>query len=310
MRSEGARHSGRAARAVLVGVLAAGLVAAAAPAWASAGTGMPNALPAAAVHLPAGVEEASPYLPQVSCDPDPKPGVAAFEQLMLATFHSGYSGGITRVCDAAGVAGGRSEHKEGRAWDWMLDPNSYADVVAANRAIDWLLVDGAINARRLGVMYLIWNRRIWSAHTAAAGWRPYNYGDPHTSHVHFSFSWAGAEKRTSWWTGTVAPVEYGPCRVYADQPAPAYGSTINLAPCPAPAPARSSGTLVLTSAAAPDPVDPATAPDPDADGPATPTGGGTAAAPTAAPTTPGDGRSRPMLATAGRERCAGPCRCC
>ncbi|HEX3828634.1 MAG TPA: hypothetical protein VHV82_15320 [Sporichthyaceae bacterium] len=291
-----------AARSAAVGVLTAGMVISAGPGWAAAGNGLPTSVPSASVRLPAAVEDVSPYLPQVSCDPNPKPGVAAFEQMMLATFRRGSSGGITRACDAPGVAGGRSEHKEGRAWDWMLDPNSYEDLYAGNRAVDWLLADGAVNARRLGLMYLIWNRRIWSAHDAQVGWRGYDYGDPHTSHIHFSFSWAGAEKRTSWWTGKVAPVEYGPCRVFADQPVPPYGDEVNLRRCPAPARARSHGKVVFTSAASAAPTDPAQAADPDS--------APNDAAPAAAPATPGEGRSRPVLSTAGRERCTGTCKCC
>lgn len=62
-------------------------------------------------------------------------------------------------------------------------------------------------ARRLGVMYIIHNRRIWGSYRATEGWRPYIGANPHTDHVHFSFSWAGARKRTSWWDGT--PVTYG-----------------------------------------------------------------------------------------------------
>jgi hypothetical protein len=116
----------------------------------------------------------------------------------------------------------------------MLDPNSYADQAAGQQAVDWLLANSATNARRLGVMYLIWNRRIWSAHRDSNGWRPYNYGDPHVSHIHVSFDWAGAEKRTSWWTGKVAPMEYGPCRKYIGDPVPPYGDTVNLKPCPKP----------------------------------------------------------------------------
>jgi len=66
------------------------------------------------------------------------------------------------------------------------------------------------------------------------GWQGYHGEDDHTSHIHFSFDWAGAEKRTSWWTGKVAPIEYGPCRKYIGDPVPAYGDTINLEPCPKP----------------------------------------------------------------------------
>jgi hypothetical protein len=56
-------------------------------------------------------------------------------------------------------------------------------------------------ARRLGVMYIIWNGRIWGSYRAAEGWRSYGGANPHTDHVHFSFSRAGALKQTSYWTG-------------------------------------------------------------------------------------------------------------
>jgi LysM repeat protein len=85
-------------------------------------------------------------------------------------------------------------------------------------------------------MYIIWNERIWSTYDRDSGWRPYHGPDNHTSHIHFSFSWAGAEKRTSWWTGVVAPIEYGPCQRYIGSAVPIYGDTINLAPCPKPVP--------------------------------------------------------------------------
>jgi hypothetical protein len=62
-------------------------------------------------------------------------------------------------------------------------------------------------ARRLGVMYIIYNRRIWASYRAEEGWRPYVGASPHTDHIHFSFSWAGARKQTSYWDGT--PVTYG-----------------------------------------------------------------------------------------------------
>lgn len=63
---------------------------------------------------------------------------------------------------------------------------------------------------------------------------PFPGPNPHLDHIHFSFSWAGAMKRTSWWTGQVAPEEYGPCWDGTDQPAPPYGNTVNLTPCPVP----------------------------------------------------------------------------
>jgi putative cell wall-binding protein len=55
-------------------------------------------------------------------------------------------------------------------------------------------------------MYMIWNRQIFSASQADAGWRPYacnsaaSYDSCHVNHIHFSFSTAGAQMRTSWWS--------------------------------------------------------------------------------------------------------------
>ncbi len=190
----------------------------------------PKPNPTPAVVLPTGVEDFSPYLGQVSCDPNAKPGVVAFSQLVLSYWGRGGSYGITRPCNI----GGQSEHKEGRAWDFRLDPNSYEDQVAGQRIIDWLLADDALNARRLGIMYIIWNERIWATYQREDGWRPYRGPDNHTSHIHFSFSWNGAMKRTSWWTGTVAPIEFGPCQRYIGEKVPVYGKKINLAPCPKP----------------------------------------------------------------------------
>jgi hypothetical protein len=64
--------------------------------------------------------------------------------------------------------------------------------------------------RRLGVMYIIYNRRIWASYRAEEGWRPYAGTNPHTDHMHFSFSWAGARKQTSYWDGTPGPRRWRP----------------------------------------------------------------------------------------------------
>lgn len=190
----------------------------------------PPTSPKPAVSLPHKIERFSPWLPQVSCDPTTKPGVASFMAMVDRTWGEGRNGGVVRSC---GI-GGDSEHKEGRAWDWMLDPDDYEQQVAGQRVIDWLLADNAANARRVGIMYIIWNGEIWSSYRQDEGWRRYTGAHNHHDHIHFSFSWAGAMGRTSWWTGKVAPVEYGPCRIFKGSPVPDYGDTINLSPCPEP----------------------------------------------------------------------------
>jgi hypothetical protein len=130
--------------------------------------------------------------------------------MLLAYYDAGRSGGISRHCSI----GGRSEHKEGRAFDWMLSANRPAERAVAEQFIDWLLGRGpegeaAYNARRLGVMYVIWNGRIWSADHAWLGWIRYRGPNPHVDHIHISLTWSGAMKRTSFWTGVAADVGRG-----------------------------------------------------------------------------------------------------
>src|SRR4029079_19339391 len=64
-------------------------------------------------------------------------------------------------------------------------------------------------ARRLGIMYIIWNKHIWGTYAAAQGWRTYKCSGVtlcHQNHVHFSFSRAGASGKTSYWTKVVVNV--------------------------------------------------------------------------------------------------------
>ncbi|HEU0101294.1 MAG TPA: hypothetical protein VFR07_03165 [Mycobacteriales bacterium] len=175
--------------------------------------------------LPAGVEDLQPYLGQAGCDPVAKPGVLAFQSLLMSTYRDTGSLGIVRDC---GI-GGQSEHKEGRAFDWAVSVNNPSHVAEVKALIDWLTAydgpDFASKARRFGIMYMIWNQRIWKSYQPNDGWQPYSGASPHTDHVHFSFGWNGANKATSWWTGKVAPLSYGP-----------YSSERPPAPTPPPPP--------------------------------------------------------------------------
>jgi hypothetical protein len=203
------------------------------------------AVPHQPTGLPSGIEALSPYIPQTSCDPVAKPGVIAFQNLILQTYPNTGSSGIVSTCAAEGMV---SEHSEGRAFDWTSSVNNPTQKAQVDTLLNWLLAtdnhgNQAANARRLGVMYIIWNHRIWGSYAANSGWRAYNGSDPHTGHVHFSFTWAGAEKRTSWWTKSVAAVDYGPCvprgLVYAHP----Y-SGFNGSPCPS-QPSLPGGSTLL-----------------------------------------------------------------
>jgi peptidoglycan hydrolase-like protein with peptidoglycan-binding domain len=193
---------------ILATALTAGvLVAVGAP--AQAGTA-PVALPSSSrglkppVRQPAELDVVPAYVPQSSCSPTEKPGVRKLRVLVLRTYRAGHSGGSVRVCRTAD-----SEHLEGRAWDWMLDPEVARDRKAAADFLAWLTRDGGANARRLGVMYVIYKKRIWASYRAQDGWRP-SWG--HEDHIHVSLSWDGAQGRTSFWRGrALLTQDLGPC---------------------------------------------------------------------------------------------------
>ena len=82
------------------------------------------------------------------------------------------------------------EHPKGRACDFAADKNGFGGVATgASKDYGTRLANYFIkNADRLGVLYVIWFRRIW---LPSSGWKAYSggNGDPssdHTNHVHLS----------------------------------------------------------------------------------------------------------------------------
>ncbi|HKJ55331.1 MAG TPA: hypothetical protein VJ978_05030, partial [Nitriliruptoraceae bacterium] len=149
------------------------------------------------VMVSAKVDDEAPFAAQRYCDPTPKPGAVALGEILLDAVPGTVNMGVTRPCDQ----GDRSEHKEGRAFDWGVvgvDPAKVDAVVAQLLAPDKRGNAHAM-ARRLGIMYIIWNGEIWSGQFADRGWRPYNGHSEHVDHVHFSLSWPGALGHTSFW---------------------------------------------------------------------------------------------------------------
>ncbi|MDQ3106292.1 MAG: hypothetical protein M3Q68_00610, partial [Actinomycetota bacterium] len=186
------------------GALLAGEAAAsgATPAEAVADPGGTPSLPPPAEWQGDPLEPLAAYVPQTTCDPTAKPGVLGFRDLLLAAFPGSRNLGIGRMCEAEGV----SEHKEGRAFDWGVDIENPAEMAAADEVLAWMLGpddsgEAHAIARRLGLMYVIWDGRIWSSFQAADGWRPYVGRSDHRDHIHFSFDWAGALGQTTFWRG-------------------------------------------------------------------------------------------------------------
>lgn len=155
------------------------------------------------------VDDYARYEPQTVCAPRAKPGAVAFAAWVVRR-HGGADGGISRRC----TVGGTSEHKEGRAFDWTIHARYAADRARARAFLQQVLqADRRGNphalARRMGIMYIIWNDRIWSAYHGFQA-RPYlSAGCPvlrecsatarHRDHMHVSLSRLGGWGRTSWY---------------------------------------------------------------------------------------------------------------
>ncbi len=191
------------------------------------------ALPAAAVPvitqaLPITSDPVATYEAQTGCNSVPKPGTRLLADLIRKTYGNDAIG-ISRGCRV----GGTSEHKEGRALDWMTSGRNKQGRANAEAFLGWLLGPDQFgvangNATRLGVMYIGWNDRFWRAYDSGRGWTELNTclsapasGDDtscHRNHMHISLTWDGASGRTSMWDGTpLAPFCESP-RSFASVP--------------------------------------------------------------------------------------------
>ncbi|MFC5731063.1 MULTISPECIES: hypothetical protein [Nocardioides] len=159
------------------------------------------------------VDDYAPYQPQTRCAPKAKPGTVVLGRWVERRF-GGNLGGISRPCRV----GGRSEHKEGRAFDWTVNARRPADRRRVHRFLTTLFAtDAAGNpdalARRMGVMYVIWDDRIWSAWNGFRA-EPYRHSGckrlrrcsptlRHRDHVHVSITRQAARGLNSWYVGRV-----------------------------------------------------------------------------------------------------------
>jgi len=174
----------------------------------------PPALPAG---LPKEVDPLPTYQGQYICDPVTKPGTERVADLIRATYADSNSIWVPRDCNV----GGRSEHKEGRALDWMINSKIPKQKAQADSFLQWLLATDENGnefamARRLGVMYIGWGDEIWESYTRRWTELKGCYSTPqssydtycHRDHIHISFSWDGAAGQTSFWGGDPTPAPF------------------------------------------------------------------------------------------------------
>ncbi|HET6651845.1 MAG TPA: hypothetical protein VFH10_04320 [Nocardioides sp.] len=164
--------------------------------------------PAVASAVP--IEDFAGYQPQRRCSPSPKPGTVALSEWLMSRYPGSGSLGISRGCGSSGV----SEHKEGRAFDWAVDHSSARDRGYVEDFLGAILAPDAEGnpaalARRMGIMYLIWDDHIYASYREFEK-RPYLSSGcrskqncsvtlRHRNHVHISLSRDGGHARTSWY---------------------------------------------------------------------------------------------------------------
>jgi peptidoglycan hydrolase-like protein with peptidoglycan-binding domain len=213
---------------------------AATPARTTAATHVP--IPPGSPAPSTAIEPLAPYVPQVSCDPKQRPGTVKLARLLATTYRS-FSATDWASTYNCGTDGSTSEHYDGRAIDWMVGVHNAKQRAAATAVISWLLATDKAGhrfaiARRLGVMYLIYDNRMWGAWSGR--WEAYdncakrpqraNDNACHRTHMHISLSWTGAMGRTSYWTKHLALTDFGPCRPKDLNWAYLY-QRVNLVPC-------------------------------------------------------------------------------
>ena len=160
----------------------------------------------------AELEDFASYQPEERCSPKAKAG-AEYLAGWLVRQYGGARGRIGAACTDS-----VSEHQEGRAVDWSNDAATKAGRARVKAFLrDVLAADHrdrqAAKARRMGIMYVIWDDRMWSAWD---GFEPEPYLSSsctkpkkcsktlrNRDHVHISLSRKGGYGRTSFYDGRV-----------------------------------------------------------------------------------------------------------
>ena len=216
--------------------LSAGLAVATAPAGSAAVRSLPTP-----TGLPVAIEPLADYVEQISCQPGYRTGTLALARLLVTTYPNTSYGGAYNC----GMDGNRSEHYDGRAIDWMNTVRDPVQAAQAAAVIKFLMATDQYgnkfaNARRMGIMYVIWNNKIWGSWDGL--WSDYHNcattpstaldSACHRNHMHISLSWNGAKGRTSFWSNRAfAATDYGPCRTREFNWSSNY-STFNAQRCP------------------------------------------------------------------------------
>jgi hypothetical protein len=158
-------------------------------------------------------EDYASYQPQAKCRKTALPGTRALAVWINDQFTGGSATASVRPCSS----GGTSEHKDGRAIDWSMDAAKKKQRREVAEFFEALFADDSDGnhhalARRMGVMYVIWNDHIYASYDEFAR-RDYRSSScpklkscsatlRHRDHVHISLSRPGGRGTTSWYGAT------------------------------------------------------------------------------------------------------------
>ena len=148
--------------------LGVGLAVATAPASSAAVRTLPTP-----TGLPLAIEPLADYVEQISCQPGYRTGTLGLARLLVTTYPNTSYGGAYNC----GMDGNRSEHYDGRGLDWMNTVRDPVQAAQAAAVVKFLLATDKYgnqfaNARRMGIMYIIWNNKIWGSCSGA--WADYH----------------------------------------------------------------------------------------------------------------------------------------
>jgi hypothetical protein len=159
------------------------------------------------------VEDYASYDPQTGCTRKPRVGTVALGEWLVATY-GGSGGAVNRPCSGSGT----SEHKDGRAVDWVLNADNAADRKLARTFLEAAFATDAEGnqaalARRMGIMYIIWSDHYYPAYhqfqresylsSSCRSRHRCSKTLRHRDHMHISLSKAGAKALTSFYVDLV-----------------------------------------------------------------------------------------------------------
>ena len=155
-------------------------------------------------------EDYASYQPQTKCRETARPGTRELAGWINAEFSGGTATASVRACSS----GGASEHKDGRAIDWSMNAAKKKQRREVAQFLGRLFADDSKGhshalARRMGIMYVIWNDHIYASYDEFAK-RDYKSSScptlkgcsatlRHRDHVHISLSKPGGRGATSWY---------------------------------------------------------------------------------------------------------------